>query len=156
MRVFVLFFTLIFLFSCEEQFGLEENKISQDIIKSSLTMFEGEIIEQVGAKIDGIEVWKVKIENESGALVTFYWQKGYSNLFRIEGERGPFDYEIEPPINIIVLSTARFLAFGSTSNSKLRSWKLIRLEPDQEWVYQFYLEEMVSPISVDAQSGDPL
>ena len=62
------------LFSCEEQFGLESNKISQDIIDNSLELFPGSILEQSSDKIEGIDVWKVKIENSAGAIVSFYWQ----------------------------------------------------------------------------------
>lgn len=156
MKIVGVLFIACILISCEEQFGLDKNKISQNIISSSLSMFEGEIIEHSGTEIEGVDLWKVKIENNKGALVSFYWQKNYTKLFRIEGEKGPFDYDLKPPLSTIVLSTARFLAFESSSTAKLLSWKLLRQKPDQDWVYEFILEGTQSPISINALSGDRL
>ena len=145
----------LFLFSCEEQFGLKSNKISQDVIDNSLELFPGSILEKCSDKIEGIDVWKVKIENNAGAIVSFYWQKNYTILFRIEGEKGPFSYELKPHLGIIVVSTARFLAFESYSSEELIYWKLIRDNSlDQKWVYQFFLKEKEVPITVNATSGD--
>ena len=126
MRLNVFVLLGLVLFSCEEQFGLDSNKISQDIIDNSLELFPGRILEQSSDKIEGIDVWKVKIENSAGAIVSFYWQKNYTILFRIDGEKGPFNYELKPPLGVIVLSTARFLAFESYSSEKLICWKLMR------------------------------
>ena len=75
MKLTVVLIVLLFLISCDEQFGLNQNKISQDVINSSLSMFDGDIVEQVGMRLDGIEVWRVRIENTRGAIVSFYWQK---------------------------------------------------------------------------------
>ncbi|MCG8309439.1 MAG: hypothetical protein MI975_18740 [Cytophagales bacterium] len=155
MRVIFYLLLIVFLFSCEEQFGLGNDETPQNIIDSSLEMFEGDILEKSIERIDGIDVWKVRLENESGAVISFYWQKNYGILYGIEGEKGPFDYEIKPPLSIIVLSTARFLAFESYSSEVLDSWRLIRDKSnDEQWVYLFFLAGREKPITMDAKSGD--
>ena len=157
MRLISVFLLTIFLISCEEQFGLDNDRISQETIDSSLQLFEGKVLEKKSIQIDGVDVWKVRIENEFGAIVSFYWQRSYIKLFRIEGEKGPFNYELKPPLNVIVLSTARFLALETYESVELQSWRLVRdssLKP--QWVYQFYLKENESPVSINASSGDIL
>ena len=157
MRPISIFILTLFLFSCEEQFGLNDDKISQKIVDSSLLLFEGEVLEKKSTKLDGVDVWKVRIENEFGSIVSFYWQRSYTKLFRIEGEQGPFNYELKPPLSVIVLSTARFLALESHESEELQSWRLIKDSSlNQQWVYQFFLKEKESPVSVNASSGDLL
>jgi len=143
--------------SCEEQFGNYPDTIPKNTIDNSIQMFSGNILEQNSEVIEGIEVWKVRIENEFGATVSFYWQKNYNILYLIIGEHGPFDYELKPPLDIIVFSTAKFLAFESYSAEPLVTWKLIRDKSfNSAWVYQFFLKDGDTPVSVKASSGDIL
>ena len=116
--------TIVF-FSCEEQFGLDQHEVPQNTIDHSVQLFPGNILEKSSDIVEGIKVWKVKIENNSGAILTFYWEKNYAIIYQIEGEKGPFNYEFNPPLDVIVLSTAKFLAFESYSSEVLNSWKLI-------------------------------
>lgn len=153
MRLFIpSFLFIILLSSCEDQLGNPVD-VPGNLINSSLNMFDGEVIEKGGAKIDEVEVWKVRIQQESGAITTFYWRKTFNNLYRIEGEKGPFDYEIRPPMDVINYSTARFLAFNQKSNEDMVSWKFLRSNDENRWFYQFYLHNVTLPITIDAGSG---
>ncbi len=143
--------------SCEEQFSNDDNEVPQKTLDVSLQLFDGTISEHNSIVEDGIEVWKIKIQNEAGAVVSFYWQKSYYNLYKIEGEHGPFTYDIQPPLNVLPLSTARFLAFESYSMEKLKSWTLNRSNKfDNRWIYQFFIRGIESPLRIDATSGDAL
>ena len=154
---FVIFFFGLISFSCEVLCGNEKNELPQNIVDSSNELFPGKLIEQTSFILDGVDVWKIKIENESGSVVSFYWQKSYNLLFMIEGERGPFNYELMPPLGVLILSTAKFLAFESYSEEVLTSWKLKRNDSyKNRWVYLFYLNHTESPIMIDAVSGDVL
>lgn len=154
---FVIFFFGLISFSCEEQFGNEQIEAPQKIIINSNELFQGQLIEQSSFILDGINVWKIKIENESGSVVSFYWHKSYNLLFMIDGEHGQYDYEMLPPLGVLVLSTAKFLAFESYSEKALTSWNLKRNKScKNRWVYQFYLNHSELPIRIDAISGDVL
>ena len=145
------------LISCEEQFGVENGEIPKNALEHSKDIFPGKVLEKSTAVIDNVSVWKIRIENNTGAIVTFYWQKNYTILFRIEGEKGPFSYDLKPPLNLIILSTARFLAFESYSDEELESWQLIRDKSNNmQWVYQFFLVDHEKPISINATTGDIL
>jgi len=154
---FVIFLLNTVLFSCDEQFGTDSDDVPKNVIDASTQLFPGSILEKSSFVIEDTDVWKVRLENSEGSIVSFYWQKNYNILFRIEGERGPFDYEFKPPLDVIIFSTAKFLAFESYSTEVLDSWKLIRdSSNDQKWVYQFYLQGEENPISINASNGDKL
>ena len=143
------------LFSCEEQFGLNDTEPSQKVIDLSREIFFGEVIEKSSVMEDDNDVWKIKLKNENGSIVSFYWQKNYNIVFKIVGEIGPFNYDMEPPLNVLPLSTARFVAFESYSNEILSLWVLKRDNIDaRKWIYQFYINGNDIPFTIDATSGD--
>jgi len=143
------------LLSCEEQFGIDDNEPSQSVIDISTRLFKGDVLEKLSVIEDNVEVWKIKIKNENGAIISFYWQKNYNIVFKIVGEQGPFNYDIQPPLNVLPLSTARFLAFESYSEEKLSSWILKRdTAEENRWIYQFFINGNESPFTINARSGD--
>ena len=156
-RHLLYFFIFILFSSCDEQDLFSSGNVPQKVIENSLQLFNGEIAETSTSNLDGVDVWKVKLENQSGALLTFYWQRKNNMIFRIIGEQGPFDYELKPPLNTLVFSTAKFLAFESYSKEQLESWQLLRDgQHNLKWVYHFYIRGQQQPISINAVSGDML
>jgi uncharacterized membrane protein YkoI len=152
-----LFLICLCLFSCEEQFKNDQRELSQKIIDNSFKIFPGEIIEQTSSVEGTIDLWKISIINPSGAIVSFYWQKGTNLLFKIDGEKGPFTYELNPQNGVISLSTARFLAYESYAEEDLVSWNLSQGDPDnKQWVYEFILEGQEKSVLIDAYSGNRL
>ncbi len=148
---FIIFFFLMLLFSCENP--LQKTDIPNSLISSSLNLFDGELQEAGSTKIDGTDLWKVKIKNDSGAITTFYWRKTFNNLHSIVGENGPFNYELRPPLDVINFSTARFLAFNQSNFEPLKSWKFFRNQIDANWYYQFNTDDDPVPVTIDAASG---
>lgn len=156
MRALLITGFFVFTFaSCEEQFGTDEKLAPQKIIDISRQLFLGNVEENTTVIEDGEAVWKVSISNNQGSLVSFYWQKSYSIIFKIRGERGPYEYDLQPPLNVLPLSTARFLAFESYSTKALSSWSLERSKSDNRgWIYYFYIQGAESPFVINAASGD--
>ena len=68
---FILF--LILSVACEKKDNETNPKIPQDLIDNSLAYFEGTVIQESLEIEDGIETWEIKIENNNGAIVKFYW-----------------------------------------------------------------------------------
>lgn len=143
--------------SCDEQFKNDQRELPQKIIDNSLELFQGELIEQTSFVEGNIDLWKISIINPSGAIVSFYWQKGNSLLFKIDGEKGPFNYELTPQNGVISLSTARFLAYESYTEEDLISWNLSQGNTEnRRWVYEFVLKDEEQSLLIDAYSGEPL
>jgi uncharacterized membrane protein YkoI len=149
---------IIFLSSCSE-----ENKplpeVPEDIINESLTLFDGEVIEKKQVIEDGINAWEVKIENSNGAIVKFYWSTTGNSLIKIEGIQSPFDYELNPGMNLINYSTSKTFAISAVKNSSILNWEL---EKNQsfigKWVYEFEFEKgsETQKVYIDAANGDVL
>ena len=156
MRRFLSILTLVALLTaCDDPLGVEGNDVPEKLVSNSLDLFSGDVVIKSSARIDDVEVWRIAIENSQGAITSFYWRKPFNTLFMIEGEKGPFNYELTPPLNVINLSTARFLAFRG-SNKEFVSWKIFVLKSnDNRWAYRFTLPDG-SFITIDAGSGDIL
>jgi len=156
-RFFVFILACSICLSCEEQFGLGNNDIPQKYIDNSLQIFPGTVIEAAAEIVDGVGVFKILIENNEGALIAFYWQKSYYILYQAVGSKGPFNYKLDLPLDVILFSTAKYLAFESNSTEILESWKLFRdKSSNNELVYQFKLKNNAEPITLKASSGDLL
>ena len=154
MRLSITYLLLIGLFvSCENPLEKQED-VPSDLINTSLNIFDGEVIEQGSTKLDDLDVWRVRIRHSSDAITSFYWRKPFYNIFRIVGERGPFDYSLNPPLDVINFRTARFLAIDQNSNNVLESWEFMRSPGEINWFYKFYLKDKEFPILVDAGSGE--
>ncbi len=152
-RFFTILLITSLLISCDDPLGLEGDTVPDKLVQNSLDLFQGEVIGKSATRLDDIEVWKVSIENADGAITSLYWRKPFNNLFMIEGEKGPFNYELAPPLNVINLSTARFLAFHGNEQEFI-SWKIFLLASnDTRWAYRFTLPDGTH-ITIDAGSGD--
>lgn len=148
----ILLFVMI-LVSCEDP--LENQKeVPGDLILTTQELFAGEVIEKGSTSLDDVDVWKIKIEHSSNAITTFYWRKSFTNLYRIVGEQGPFNYELKPPLDVVNFSTAKFLAFNQNQNDNLSSWQFMRSPGETKWFYQFYVKDSERPITIDAGSGE--
>lgn len=132
----------------------QQSEVPGDLVETTLNLFPGEILEQGSVRIDDTDVWKVKILHASSAITTFYWRKAFSNLYKIVGEKGPFDYEIRPPFDVVNFSTAKFLAFNQNGSERMTSWEYFRNPIEGRWFYNFYVKDVSSPITIDAGSGE--
>lgn len=149
----ILLLLVVLLFSCEDPLD-KQVEVPGDLISSAQDLFEGDVLEKGATSIDEVDVWKIKLQNSAGSITTFYWRKTYNNLFRIEGEKGPFDYEIKPPFDVVNFSTAKFLAFNQNTNENMASWTFLRSNDVNKWYYRFYLKDVENPITIDAGSGE--
>ena len=150
---FTYLFLLLLFFSCEDPLEKQED-VPADLIKTTLDMFEGEVMEQGSTKLDDVDVWKVRIRNSSDAVTAFYWRKPFYNIFRIVGEQGPFEYNLNPPLDVINYQTARFLAVDQRSNGVIESWEFMRSPGEIKWYYKFHIQDIEFPVTVDAGSGE--
>lgn len=144
--------------SCDEN-STPIPKVPQSIIDSSLSYFDGEIIEKKTEKEDGIEKWEITIQNDKGSIVKFYWRINGQYLLKMEGQKGPFDYEIMPGNSLIFYSTALTVAKGGVKNDNVQKWAL-QQDGDfiDKWVYSFEFDDDgdIIKVYIDAESGDIL
>lgn len=142
-------------FACEENGEMVGGEVPGNLISSSVELFNGQVTESGLATMDGFNVWKVTVENSEEAIVTFYWRTNFGNLHRIDGVRGPFNYELNPPQGVINFSTARFLVQNNNSINQIERWEFVRddVEP-LNWYYIFYSSDPDLEIVIDAANGE--
>ena len=131
----------------------------QSVVDKSLDYFDGEVIKKSAEVEDGIEVWEVKIKNDKGAVVKFYWRRSDDSLYEMEGESGPFDYEIVPGNNLINFQAAFTIAKGAVKNDNLTGWKLKKNSKFKDiWVYEFEFDinGKDTKVYIDAANGNVL
>ncbi len=133
--------------------------IPQQIIDNSTSMFEGSVIEKELDNEEGIEAWEIKIQNTNSSTVKFYWAVSNQALVKIEGDQGPFDYELNPGMNLINFSTAKTFAISALKNDAITKWELEQNDNFlDQWVYIFEMDDDGETVKVyvDATNGDIL
>ena len=132
-------------------------EVPQDLIDKSLELFDGNVTERESEQENGVDSWEIKIENENGSVVKFYWPKNGQTLIKMEGQTGPFNYNINIGNNLINLRTAQTVAKSAVKNDNVSKWKL---EQDDDfigkWVYSFELDDVLTTVIIDAENGDIL
>ncbi len=150
--------SLIFNISCEES-NEPSPEVPQNIIDESLNLFNGEVFEIKQESEDGSNAWEIKIQNPDGAIVKFYWSVSNSELIKIEGIQGVFDYELNPGMSLINFSTAKTFAIAAVKNDAILHWELEKNEDFiNKWVYEFEFEtgSGTQSVYIDAMNGDVL
>jgi uncharacterized membrane protein YkoI len=158
-QIIVLLALLSFLTACSDDSDDSTVAVPQEIISNSLDFFDGTVIEE-GLEIEnGIEAWEVEIQNSEGAIVIFYWAADNLTLIKIEGDKGPFTYEINPGGGLINFSTARTFAVSAVKNDALVAWELKKEEEfADDWVYEFEIADSMvdKTVYIDAMNGNVL
>lgn len=140
--------------SCEEV-NEGNPEVPGNLIIKTKDVFSGSIIESKSDNIDGIDVWRIKIENNKGSIVEFNWSKNRQDLVKLVGETAPFNYNINPGGDLLELNTALTVASSGFRNERLNSWKLEREDAGMgKWIYSFVFDEISRTVFVNALNGD--
>lgn len=111
----------------------------------------------VSAKVDderSLATWKVEARLASGARIEFELLQSNGLIISIEGEMGPFDYDLQPGNGIVSFGTARTAALGAQAGTIVQ-WEL-DLEENDRWEYEFYVRDAQGAlweVELDAKTG---
>lgn len=138
--------------SLNTQVGITpENKSSVEL---ALALFPGTVREVEREVEEGQATWKVDILGSEGSEVEIYVVESSGNLFRIDGDKGPFTYDIDPGAPLLSFSEAKERADLEVGES-LESWRLRKEDAYQhKWVYQFTYPE--KEVMLNAEDGSIL
>lgn len=103
----------------------------------------------------GIEPeWEVDVITSAGSAIEIEFDQTTGNLVEIEGHEGPFTYEVDPGLGLIVFSQAKENAMGEVALGELSNWEL---EKDEAgiWIYEFIFvnDGQEQQIKIDAATG---
>lgn len=112
--------------------------------------------EAEGESKNGARVWKLEFVNAQGAEVEVVLLAGPVRLFEVEGEDGPFSYEVTPGNGLVAFSAARTAALAARAG-QIEEWELER-DDDGRWYYAFEIETTSDDyeVEVDATTGTVL
>ena len=124
------------------------------VITKAKALISGTVTESEPDNEEGVAAWKVDITTAQGAEVEVYCRQDNNTLLRLDGESGPFDYNIDPGNGLIDFNQAKTVAGGETSED-LVSWRL-RMEDkyNDQWVYT--LEFTSTKVFINAEDGSVL
>lgn len=151
-------FLLLLFLSCGKN---DDNSplVPQSAVNKALNVFPGEVIEKSRETEEGIESWEIKIKNPNASIVAFYYAVSNLDLVKMEGDQGPFDYDLNPGMGLIYYSEARTAAIAAVKNNTITRWELKKESKFiNKWVYSFEISNSGNTLKVyiDAENGEVL
>ena len=130
----------------------ENDDVPSELLQQALDLIDGEVAKTEKEGGD-IVYWKIKIETADGAHIYIgFDQEG--NLRNIEDNEGPFDYNIEPGMDLISFAEAKEIALD-TGDETLVGWEL-ESDDTGEWFYKLKItvNNEQSIVEIDALTGE--
>ena len=128
-----------------------------DAIKKSKQYFDGEVVKTEREKDDGEWVIKITMLNSKGAVVEFEFLEKNIELRDAQGEKGPFDYDVNFDSGLMNFQDAKSIADKEYGNDELQEWELDeKSDFNNKWVYEFDYQHGDMEIYIDAKTGDVL
>ncbi len=102
--------------------------------------------------------YDIDIVTTEGAVLEFEYYQADRSLKSIEGDSGPFDYEVNPGMGLVPFSIARAAALGTISDGsgEILRWDLEFDNSRNIWVYTLEImdgNEVESTILINASTG---
>lgn len=145
-----------FLFSCsddEEQTIVPINE--QQAASKALTMTSGTVIStDPDTTSAGAIYYDVEVRTSAGAIIEFEYFQADGSLKSIEGDSGPFDYEVNPGMGLMLYSAARTKALNTHAGA-ITGWDLVK-GSSGIWTYTFEIETDSNSftVKINAQTGE--
>ncbi|MGK7390520.1 MAG: PepSY domain-containing protein [Candidatus Cyclobacteriaceae bacterium M2_1C_046] len=138
-KLSIYFLTLLFagfLVAC----GDDEDEIlpinEQQAINQALASTSGTVTSTDPDTTSTGEVYyNVDIETDAGAVIEFEYFQADGSLKSIEGDNGPFDYELNPGMGLILFSAAKNAALTARPG-EVQRWSLEKNNAGT-WIYTF-------------------
>lgn len=101
-----------------------------------------------------LPTWKVSASLPSGARLSFELLQANGVVISVEGEVGPFTYDVEPGNGIASFANAMAAALRAQAGSVIK-WELELDDDDRRWEYEFYIRDAqgaVWEVELDART----
>lgn len=136
--------------------GRTNTNIDQ-LIDAFLEVLEGaQKIEIEEGEERGLAVYEIELLLASGGKLQVLIVQDVFEILEIEGQSGPFDYDIDPEGSFVALSEAFDIAKTAQDGEVIR-WEL-ELEEDNRWEFEIHIEtsEGKFEVEIDAFTGEIL
>ena len=135
--------------------GRMANEISIDQLAELLeeALAGTTLIEVEDGEERGLEVWKVLLKLENGAYVEIVIVPELGKVLEIEGQVGPFDYDLSFGDGFVDLQPALDSALMAVGDGEILRWEL-ELEEDNLWEYEVLIENPLGKWEVEINAAD--
>lgn len=123
------------------------------IIQKTENLVQGEILKAEKKYKRDIAVWKINVIAVTGGALSIEFSDNQNELFLIEGNEGPFDYEILPLQKSVSFSRAKKTA-EDYSGQKILKWNLKKNKEVWEYSFWVFTKSGKAQIRVNAESGE--
>jgi len=98
--------------------------------------------------------WDVDVTTDAGSKIQIEFDHATGDLLEIEGNEGPFSYEVDPGLGLVVFSQAKETAMNEAEVGELSKWELEQDEAGK-WIYEFIIvnDGQEQQIKIDAVTG---
>lgn len=132
----------------------EEDKtdsISQELENYVHNLLPGEIVH---SEVEDSN-WRIYVKTSEGAVVKFRISENPYAIEKIEGEHGPFTYNIDPGNDRITFAAAKEIALGNV-DGEVEAWELFM--SGDKWIYEFEISNVngETEVKIDAYTGEVL
>ena len=148
------------LMSCGDD-NSDIDKAKEKAMEKASNSFQGEAVQTIREKDDGVWVIRVLMLNEKLASVEFEYLEKDISLIEVKGNKGPFDYDVILENGLINFQHAKQVAVdevGNTpENDKIDDWSLEKDDDfNNQWVYDFDFKIPSKDVYIDAKNGTVL
>lgn len=157
MKVLTKYFLALFMVSsllgCGDDDGPESINADQASTKA-LQMVSGQVTSTELDNTGSQPEWEVDVTTDAGAEIEIEFNQLTGELVQIEGNQGPFSYEVNPGLGLIVFSEAKQTAMNEAEVGELSGWELEKDETGK-WIYEFIVinDGVEREIEIDAATG---
>lgn len=141
----------------DEDEHAEEMPAPEAVINLALDLFPGIVKHIEKHEHEGESYWKVYVQSEAGSVVKFKIMTDPVKLVGMEGEKGPFDYNIVPGNNLISLASALEIV-NNEVDGEVDEWSLSKRSHGGEtfWVYEIEIHSLETQYEaeINAATGE--
>lgn len=138
-KLSIYFLTLLFagfLFSCGDNDDVILPITEQQAASQALASTSGTVVStEPDTTSTGEVYYDVEVQTNAGAIIEFEYFQADGSLKSIEGDNGPFDYEVDPGMGLILFSAAKNAALTARPG-QVQRWDLEK-NGAGTWVYTF-------------------
>lgn len=124
--------------SCEEEEEVSPQITEEQAVAKATSMTSAGTVtsKSTSTTTEGDVYYEIDITTSEAAVIEFEYFQATGELKEIEGDNGPFNYEVTPGMGLKTFSQAKAAALAAQSGDVI-SWSLEKNSSSGNWEYKF-------------------
>ena len=155
--ILIILFAAGIFAACEEEEVSPQINEAQAVEKATSMVSEGTVSDtSTSTTTEGAVYYEVDITASSGAVIEVELFQATGELKEIEGDNGPFSYEVDPGMGLKTFTQAKAAALAAQPGDVL-SWSLEKDSSSGLWGYEFVIldsNQEDHAVRINASTGE--